>query len=87
MDHRMLTRGLLIVFSYASVDKDLPTLVIEAENFLELLDSHGSMYIPSNKGAEFDEISKTFHHFIWYMPFERSQIHLLHQISASANAL
>jgi hypothetical protein len=64
MDYRMLIRGLLIVFSYASVGKDLSTLVIEAKNFLELLNSHSSMYILSNKGAEFDEILKTFYHFI-----------------------
>jgi len=64
----MLTRGLLF-FPYAGVNKDLATLVIEAENFLEPLDGRGIMYVSSNKSAEFDEISKAFHHLIWYMPF------------------
>jgi len=78
----MLTRGLGVFFPYPSVDKDLSALVIEAEKFLKPLDSHGIVYISSNKGAEFDEISKAFHHLSWYMPFERSQVHLLCHISA-----
>jgi hypothetical protein len=77
----MLTRGLVVFLPYPSVDEDLSTLVIEPEKFLKPLDSHGIVYILSNKGAEFDEISKAFHHIVWYMPFERSQIHLLHHIS------
>jgi hypothetical protein len=69
MDHTMLTWGLLFFFPYASVDKDLSTLVIEAENFLKPLDGCGIVYVSSNESAEFNEISKAFHHLIWYMPF------------------
>ena len=77
----MLTWGLLVFFAYTSVDKDFLDLVIEAKKLLKPLNSHGIMYISSDKGAKFNEISKAFHHLIWYMPFERSQIHLLHHIS------
>jgi len=81
----MLTRGLLVIFLYTSINKYLSTFMIEAKSFLKPLDSHCIMYVSSNKGAEFDEISKTFHHPIWYIPFKCGQIHLLHQISKSAN--
>jgi len=69
------------VLDNTSVDEDFSALVIEAEKLLKPLNRHGIVYISSDKGAEFNEISKAFHHLIWYMPFKRSQIHLLHDIS------
>jgi hypothetical protein len=70
-------QGLVVFFPYASIKKGLSTLVIEAKKFLKPLNCCGIMHVPLNKGREFNEVSKAFHHLIQYMPFKCSQIHLL----------